>query len=41
MSTRNNRSLSWILMGFLGGILVSLGISAAAQKGEPLPLKAL
>lgn len=41
MGTRNNRSLVWILVGFLGGILVSLGISAAAQKGEPLPLKAL
>lgn len=41
MSTRNKRSLSWVLAGFLGGILVSLGISAVAQKGEPLPLKAL
>jgi carboxyl-terminal processing protease len=41
MGTRNNRSLVWILVGFLGVILVSLGISAAAQKGEPLPLKAL
>ena len=41
MGTRNNRSLSWLLVGLLGGILLSLGISAAAQKGEPLPLKAL
>lgn len=41
MSTRKNRSLSWVLTGFLGGVLVSLGISAVAQKGEPLPLKAL
>jgi len=41
MSTRKNRSLSWVLAGFLGGVLVSLGISAVAQKGEPLPLKAL
>src|SRR5690606_35300496 len=41
MSTRNNRSLNWMLAGFLGGVLVSLGISAAAQRGEPLPLKAL
>ncbi len=41
MSTRKVRSLSWILVGFLGGILVSLGISAVAQRGEPLPLKGL
>ncbi len=41
MSTRKVRSLSWILVGFLAGILVSLGISAAAQRGEPLPLKGL
>uniref|UniRef100_UPI00334032E1 S41 family peptidase n=1 Tax=Castellaniella defragrans TaxID=75697 RepID=UPI00334032E1 len=41
MSTRKVKSLSWILIGFLGGILVSLGISAAAQRGEPLPLKSL
>ncbi|GAA0780105.1 protease CptA [Castellaniella ginsengisoli] len=41
MGTRKNRSLNWMLAGFLGGVLVSLGISAAAQRGEPLPLKAL
>ena len=41
MGTQKNRSLSWLLVGLLGGILLSLGISAAAQKGEPLPLKAL
>jgi len=41
MGMRKNRSLGWIAAGFLGGILVSLGISAAAQKGEPLPLKSL
>ncbi|WP_345796877.1 S41 family peptidase [Castellaniella sp. MT123] len=41
MGTRKNRSLGWVVMGFLGGILVSLGISAAAQKTEPLPLKSL
>ncbi len=41
MGTRNYRSFGWIMVGFLGGILVSLGITAAAQKGEPLPLKGL
>ncbi len=41
MSTRKVRSLSWIVIGFLAGVLVSLGISAAAQRGEPLPLKGL
>lgn len=41
MGTRKNRSLGWIVLGFLGGILVSLGITAAAQKGDPLPLKSL
>ncbi|HUH41125.1 MAG TPA: S41 family peptidase, partial [Castellaniella sp.] len=41
MGTRKVRSLSWIVVGFLGGILVSLGISAVAQRGEPLPLKGL
>nr|WP_323018266.1 S41 family peptidase [Castellaniella sp.] len=38
---RKNRTLGWIVAGFLGGVLVSLGITAAAQKGEPLPLKSL
>ncbi|MFA5663099.1 S41 family peptidase [Castellaniella sp.] len=41
MNLNNKRSWGWILVGFLGGILVSLGIAAAAQKGEPLPLKGL
>jgi len=41
MGTRNNRSFGWILMGFLGGVLLTLGITAVAQKGEPLPLKSL
>ncbi|MGB6242330.1 MAG: S41 family peptidase [Castellaniella sp.] len=41
MGMRKNRTLGWIMAGFLGGILVSLGITAAAQKGEPLPLKSL
>ncbi|MFA7438187.1 S41 family peptidase [Castellaniella sp.] len=41
MNLHNKRSWGWILVGFLGGVLVSLGIAAAAQKGEPLPLKGL
>ncbi|WP_416233102.1 S41 family peptidase [Castellaniella sp.] len=41
MGMRKNRTLGWIVAGFLGGVLVSLGITAAAQKGEPLPLKSL
>ncbi len=41
MNFSNKRSLSWVLVSFLAGILVSLGIAAAAQKAEPLPLKAL
>lgn len=41
MSTRRFRAFGWILIGFAGGILISLGISAAAQKSEPLPLKDL
>lgn len=41
MSTRRFRAFGWILIGFMGGILISLGISATAQKSEPLPLKDL
>lgn len=41
MSTRRFRAFGWIVVGFMGGILISLGISAAAQKSEPLPLKDL
>src|SRR5690606_35764636 len=41
MSTRRLGGLSLILVGALGGVLVSLGITAAAQRGDPLPLKEL
>lgn len=41
MSTRSYSKLGLILMGALGGVLVSLGITAMAQRGEPLPLKDL
>ncbi|MCC2597715.1 S41 family peptidase [Pusillimonas sp. MFBS29] len=41
MSTRRLGGLGLILVGALGGVLVSLGITAAAQRGEPLPLKEL
>ncbi|WP_417276318.1 S41 family peptidase [Castellaniella sp.] len=41
MGTRKNRSLGWIMVGMLGGVLLTLGITATAQKGEPLPLKSL
>lgn len=41
MGIRKNRTLGWVLTGFLAGVLVSLGLAAAAQKAEPLPLKSL
>lgn len=41
MSARSYSKLGLILMGALGGVLVSLGITAMAQRGEPLPLKDL
>lgn len=41
MSTRKYRSFGWIFLGFFAGTILSLGITAAAQKGEPLPLKSL
>ncbi|HUH59462.1 MAG TPA: S41 family peptidase, partial [Candidimonas sp.] len=41
MSTRRYSSWTLVAVGALGGILVSLGITAAAQRGEPLPLKEL
>ncbi|HZH56165.1 S41 family peptidase [Yanghanlia caeni] len=41
MSTRRVRSLSLVLIGAIGGILLSVGITAVAQRGEPLPLKEL
>src|SRR5699024_3407536 len=41
MSTRRVRSFGLVVLGALGGIFLSLGISALAQKPEPLPLKEL
>ena len=41
MSTRRVRSLGLVLVGAVGGLLLSVGISAVAQRGEPLPLKEL
>src|SRR5690554_3822066 len=41
MSTRRFGGLSLVLLGALGGLLVSLGITAVAQRGEPLPLRDL
>ncbi|WP_353172732.1 S41 family peptidase [Paracandidimonas soli] len=41
MGTRRVRSLGLVALGAVGGILLSLGITAAAQRGEPLPLKEL
>src|SRR5690606_11867213 len=41
MSTRRVRSFGLVLIGAVGGLLLSLGISAVAQRGEPLPLKQL
>ncbi|NYT63680.1 S41 family peptidase [Alcaligenaceae bacterium] len=41
MSTRRLGGFGLVVVGALGGILVSLGITAAAQRGDPLPLKEL
>lgn len=41
MSTRRFRGLGLVLLGALGGLLISLGITALAQRGEPLPLRDL
>src|SRR5690625_4205166 len=41
MSTRRFRGLGLVLLGALGGLLISLGITAMAQRGEPLPLRDL
>jgi len=41
MGTRRVRSFGLVLVGAIGGILLSVGISAVAQRGEPLPLKEL
>lgn len=41
MSTRRVRSFGLVLIGVIGGLLLSVGISAVAQRGEPLPLREL
>src|SRR3546814_5366180 len=41
MSTRRFGSFGLVIVGALGGVLISLGITAAAQRGDPLPLKEL
>ena len=41
MGTRRVGSFGLVILGAVGGILVSLGISALAQRAEPLPLKEL
>lgn len=41
MATRRIGSFSLVALGAVGGILVSLGITALAQRSEPLPLREL
>ncbi|CAJ0909812.1 Carboxy-terminal processing protease CtpB precursor [Alcaligenes faecalis] len=41
MSTRRIGSIGLVAAGAVGGILISLGITAVAQRGEPLPLREL
>lgn len=41
MSTRRLGGIGLVVAGALGGVLLSLGITAVAQRGEPLPLKEL
>ncbi len=41
MGTRRIGSFSLVIIGALGGVLLSLGISALAQRSEPLPLREL
>lgn len=41
MSTRKFGRFGLVMMGAIGGVLVSLGISAVAQRGESLPLREL
>lgn len=41
MSTRRFGKFGLVIAGALGGVLISLGITAVAQRGEPLPLKDL
>lgn len=41
MSTRRFGKFGLVILGAVGGVLLSLGITAVAQRGEPLPLKDL
>ena len=41
MSARRFGNFGLVAAGVVGGILISLGISAAAQRADPLPLKEL
>ncbi len=41
MSTRKIRSLGLVSVGVFAGVLLSLGLSAVAQRGSPLPLDEL
>lgn len=41
MSARRFGNFGLVAAGAIGGILISLGISAAAQRADPLPLKEL
>ena len=41
MGTRKIGRFGLVMSGIVGGVLLSLGISAVAQRGEPLPLKEL
>ncbi len=41
MSTRKFGRFGLVMLGAVGGVLISVGISAVAQRGEPLPLREL
>ena len=41
MSTRKLRSLGLVSVGIIAGVLLSVGLSAVAQRGSPLPLDEL
>jgi len=41
MSTRKIRSLGLVSVGVIAGVLLSVGLSAVAQRGSPLPLDEL
>ena len=41
MSTRKIRSLGLVSVGVIAGVLLSVGLSAVAQRGTPLPLDEL